>query len=155
MFQSVNLRIDYYNNSIDISEAISHQRLDAMLPEGPPFTRKCWEACRSVPFGKTITYAELARRAGSPKAMRAAGQAMRKNPLTIITPCHRVISSTGSLHGYAGATDPQSEELKRKNTLLSMNCVQCMYENYCCRNRICWISNRNLLCKCRESSYLP
>ena len=91
---------------------------DAMLPEGPPFTRKCWEACRSVPFGKTITYAELARRAGSPKAMRAAGQAMRKNPLTIITPCHRVISSTGSLHGYAGATDPQSEELKRKKYLI-------------------------------------
>jgi methylated-DNA-[protein]-cysteine S-methyltransferase len=89
------------------------------LPDGTAFTRKCWEACRNIPFGETRTYAELAKSAGSPKAARAAGQAMRKNPLVIITPCHRVISSSGKLHGYAGTTDPQSKELRRKHFLLS------------------------------------
>jgi methylated-DNA-[protein]-cysteine S-methyltransferase len=96
------------------------QVFDAPPSSGPPFTQRCWEACRSIPYGNTITYKELAKRAGSPKAMRAAGQAMRNNPLTIITPCHRVISSSGSLHGYSGATNPQSKELKRKQYLLDL-----------------------------------
>jgi methylated-DNA-[protein]-cysteine S-methyltransferase len=91
---------------------------DVALPEGPPFTRKCWEECRKIPFGETISYAELAKYAGSPKTMRAAGQAMRNNPLAIITPCHRVISSTGSLHGYAGVTNAQSIEVTRKKCLI-------------------------------------
>lgn len=89
------------------------------LPDGPAFTRKCWEACRNIPFGETRTYAELAKSAGSPKAVRAAGQAMRKNPQVILTPCHRVISSSGKLHGFAGTTDPQSKELQRKHFLLT------------------------------------
>jgi methylated-DNA-[protein]-cysteine S-methyltransferase len=89
------------------------------LPDGPAFTRNCWEACRNIPFGETRTYAELAKSAGSPKAVRAAGQAMRKNPQVILTPCHRVISSSGKLHGFAGTTDPQSKELQRKHFLLT------------------------------------
>jgi methylated-DNA-[protein]-cysteine S-methyltransferase len=89
------------------------------LPDGPAFTRKCWEACRNIPFGETRTYAELAKSAGSPKAVRAAGQAMRKNPQVIITPCHRVISSSGKLHGFAGTIDPQSKELQRKHFLFT------------------------------------
>ncbi len=96
------------------------QKFDAPLSSGPLFTQQCWKACRSIPYGKTITYAELAKRAGSPKAMQAAGQAMRNNPLTIITPCHRVISSSGLLHGYSGVTNPQSKELKRKQYLLDL-----------------------------------
>ena len=62
----------------------------------------------------------LAKNAGSAKAMRAAGQAMRKNPLVILTPCHRVIGSSGKLHGYAGTTDPESVQLKRKAYLLDL-----------------------------------
>lgn len=93
---------------------------DAPMPIGPQFTQKCWEACRAIPFGETITYKELAKRAGSPKAMRAAGQAMRNNPLTIITPCHRVIASSGSLHGYAGATNPNSVQLRRKRYIIAL-----------------------------------
>ncbi len=93
---------------------------DAPLSLGPPFTQRCWEACRNIPYGETITYKELAIRAGSPKAMRAAGQALRNNPLTILTPCHRVISSSGALHGYAGTTNPQSKELHRKQYLLDL-----------------------------------
>jgi|TARA_B100001964_G_C14079365_1_gene529519 methylated-DNA-[protein]-cysteine S-methyltransferase len=109
--------------SAQLSEYFEGKKIitfDAPLPNGTPFTRKCWAACRNIPYGETITYKELAKLAGSPKAMRATGQAMRNNPLTIITPCHRVISSSGSLHGYSGATDPQSEELNRKKYLLDL-----------------------------------
>jgi len=93
---------------------------DAPLPEGPPFMHNCWAACRKIPFGKTISYGELAKAAGSPKAARAAGQAMRNNPAAIITPCHRVIASSGKLHGFSGKTDPKCEELKTKQYLLSL-----------------------------------
>ncbi len=96
------------------------QNFHAPLQSGPPFTQKCWEVCRNIPYGETISYAELAKRAGSPKAVRAAGQAMRNNPLSIITPCHRVISSSGSLHGYAGSTNIRSKKLHRKKFLLNL-----------------------------------
>jgi methylated-DNA-[protein]-cysteine S-methyltransferase len=92
----------------------------AKLPAGPHFTHKCWEVCRSIPYGTTISYKELATLAGSPKAVRAAGQAMKRNPLVIITPCHRVLSSSGHLHGYAGETSIKSKELKRKQFLLDL-----------------------------------
>jgi len=93
---------------------------DAPMPDGPPFTRRCWEACRAIPYGATITYSQLATNATSPKAMRAAGQAMRHNPTPIITPCHRVVAATGALHGFAGTTDPNSIELQRKRFLLDL-----------------------------------
>jgi len=96
------------------------QSFDAPLPEGPPFTRKCWAVCRTIPYGTTVTYGELAAMAGSPKAARAAGQAMRNNPTVIITPCHRVIASSGKLHGFAGTTNPSSIELKQKEFLLGL-----------------------------------
>jgi methylated-DNA-[protein]-cysteine S-methyltransferase len=105
---------------IDYFDGKRIEMFDAPLPESTLFTQKCWEACRAIPYGKTVTYAELAKNAGSSKAMRAAGQAMRKNPLTIITPCHRVISATGHLHGYSGSTDLKGKELKRKQYLLDL-----------------------------------
>ncbi len=93
---------------------------DAPIQDATLFTRNCWRACREIPYGTTISYQDLAIRAGSPKASRAAGQAMRRNPLTIITPCHRVISSKGLLHGYSGVTSPKSKELKRKQFLIEL-----------------------------------
>ncbi len=68
----------------------------------PPFHRKVYKALCKVPAGTTITYAELAKRAGSPGAARAVGQAMAKNPFPIVIPCHRVIASNGKLGGYSG-----------------------------------------------------
>lgn len=65
------------------------------------FRREAWEALRAVPAGETITYGELARRAGSPRAARAAGSACAQNPLPLFVPCHRVCSSDGSLGGYS------------------------------------------------------
>ena len=95
-------------------------RFSAEIPEGPSLTQRCWKVCRSIPYGRTISYKELAEMAGSPKAVRAAGQAMKRNPLPIITPCHRVLSSSGKLHGYAGKTAVKSKELKRKQFLLDL-----------------------------------
>jgi len=87
---------------------------------GPPFHLACWKACRRIPLGETVTYAKLAEMAGRPGAARAAGQAMRHNPLTIIVPCHRVISSSGNLHGYDGSTDPKHRALQIKSGLLAL-----------------------------------
>ncbi len=76
--------------------------LDVLLKTVPPFHRKVYQALCRVPAGKTVTYAELARLAGSPKAARAVGQAMARNPFPIIIPCHRVLPSTGRLGHYSG-----------------------------------------------------
>jgi methylated-DNA-[protein]-cysteine S-methyltransferase len=69
---------------------------------GTPFQRRVWEALRGIPFGETITYAELARRVGAPNGSRAVGGANARNPISIVVPCHRVVGSDGSLTGYAG-----------------------------------------------------
>ncbi len=68
----------------------------------PPFFRAAWAACRTIPPGETRSYRWLAAEAGSPRAMRAAGQAMARNRFSLIIPCHRVISSDGGLGGYGG-----------------------------------------------------
>ena len=63
---------------------------------GTPFQRSVWQALRQIKGGKTISYAELARRIGKPKAVRAAGLANGQNPISIVVPCHRVIGSNGT-----------------------------------------------------------
>lgn len=84
-----------------------------LAPQGTGFQRAVWRAIAAVPAGRTISYAELARRAGSPSAVRAAGAATGRNPLSIIVPCHRIVGSSGSLTGYAGG-------LRRKVALLAL-----------------------------------
>lgn len=94
---------------------------DVPTPEGPPFHRRCWEICRKVPRGETRSYGQLAAMAGAgPRAARAAGQAMRRNPLPVIVPCHRVVAAGGRLHGYSGSVDPAGRELDIKRTLLGL-----------------------------------
>jgi len=70
------------------------------LAGAPSFFAAAWVACRSIPPGETRSYAWLAAEAGSPRAVRAAGQAMARNPLALVIPCHRVIASNGDLRGY-------------------------------------------------------
>jgi methylated-DNA-[protein]-cysteine S-methyltransferase len=72
---------------------------------GTEFQRRVWESLRVIPFGETISYAELARRIESPKAVRAVGAANGRNPLMIIVPCHRVIGADGSLTGFGGGIE--------------------------------------------------
>jgi methylated-DNA-[protein]-cysteine S-methyltransferase len=73
-----------------------------LAPTGTPFQLQAWYALQMIPYGETISYAELANKIGSPQAVRAVGTANGKNPLPIVIPCHRVIASNGSLRGYAG-----------------------------------------------------
>jgi methylated-DNA-[protein]-cysteine S-methyltransferase len=70
------------------------------VDDAPPFLRAAWEACRTIPVGETRPYKWLAAEAGRPAAPRAAGQAMARNRLPFLIPCHRVIASDGSLGGY-------------------------------------------------------
>jgi len=86
-------------------------------PKGTPFFERCWRACRTIPVGETRTYRWLANAAGSPLAIRAAGQAMRRNPLPMIVPCHRVVAANG-LGGFSGSNNPRGKELKLKVWLL-------------------------------------
>ena len=71
-------------------------------PKGTKFQQKVWQELFKIPFGKTISYLDLAKKLGDPKVIRAAASANGKNPLWIVVPCHRVIGTDGSLTGYAG-----------------------------------------------------
>ena len=82
-------------------------------PQGTAFQRKVWKAIAKVGFGRTLTYGELAKRAGCPGSARAAGAATGRNPIGIIVPCHRIVGANGSLTGYAGG-------LARKRALLQL-----------------------------------
>jgi methylated-DNA-[protein]-cysteine S-methyltransferase len=72
---------------------------------GTDFEKAVWHALTEIPFGETRTYKGLAQKIGKPNASRAVGQALGRNPLPIIIPCHRIIESDGALGGYSGGTD--------------------------------------------------
>lgn len=80
---------------------------------GTPFQRAVWEALLALPYGCTTTYQAIARDIAKPLAIRAAGTAIGRNPVSIIVPCHRVLGAAGSLSGYAGG-------LERKRFLLAL-----------------------------------
>ncbi|UZO82003.1 methylated-DNA--[protein]-cysteine S-methyltransferase [Aquimarina sp. ERC-38] len=71
-------------------------------PSGTDFQKKVWKELLQIPFGKTCSYMDIAKKLGDPKCIRAAASANGKNPLWIVVPCHRVIGSNGELTGYAG-----------------------------------------------------
>ncbi|MBZ5571644.1 MAG: methylated-DNA--[protein]-cysteine S-methyltransferase [Acidobacteriia bacterium] len=81
-----------------------------LAPEGTPFQLKVWRQLCDIKYGQTISYGELARRIGNPKASRAVGLANGSNPISIVIPCHRVIGSNGKLTGYGGGL-PIKEKL--------------------------------------------
>jgi methylated-DNA-[protein]-cysteine S-methyltransferase len=80
-------------------------------PKGTAFQQRVWAELRQIPAGRTIAYRELAKRAGRPTAIRAAGAANGQNPVSIVIPCHRVVGTDGTLTGYGGG-------LERKRWLL-------------------------------------
>ena len=73
-----------------------------LAPEGTTFQRAVWRQLQEIPYGGTISYGELARRVGNPKASRAVGTANGANPIPIVIPCHRVIAADGKLGGFGG-----------------------------------------------------
>lgn len=87
-----------------------------LKPKGTPFQLEDWLALREIPYGETVTYGDIARRIGRPKAFRAVGMANHSNPISIIVPCHRVIGSNGKLTGYGGGLENKQKllELEQK-----------------------------------------
>lgn len=88
-----------------------------LAPEGTEFQKRVWEELRRIPCGSTISYAELARRIGDPRAVRAVARANALNPIAILIPCHRVIGSDGTLTGYAGGLERKARLLKLEGAL--------------------------------------
>jgi methylated-DNA-[protein]-cysteine S-methyltransferase len=88
-----------------------------LAPAGTEFQQRVWREIARIPFGETLTYAELARRAGAPGSARAAGAATGRNPLSIVVPCHRVVGAAGALTGYAGG-------IERKERLLALEAAR-------------------------------
>ena len=80
-------------------------------PSGTPFQQKVWTALRSIPFGETRSYAEVATQIGHPGAARAVGAASGRNPLSIVAPCHRVVGTGGELTGFAGGLEVKARLL--------------------------------------------
>ena len=90
---------------------------DFSLPldlDGTSFQLKVWKALQKIPYGQTISYAELARWIGKPKAVRAVGGANGRNPIPLVVPCHRVIGSDGSLTGYGSGLPIKSALLEHE-----------------------------------------
>jgi methylated-DNA-[protein]-cysteine S-methyltransferase len=87
-----------------------------LAPEGTAFQRKVWRKLQEIPYGETISYGELARRVGNPKASRAVGSANGKNQIPIVIPCHRVIAGDGGLGGFGGGLPVKEKLLKLEST---------------------------------------
>ena len=82
-----------------------------LAPEGTPFQQKVWEALRTIPYGETRTYKQIAIQIGHNQSFRAVGMANNRNPIVIVVPCHRVIGYDGKLTGYAGGLDVKEQLL--------------------------------------------
>ena len=103
-----------------LDEYFAGKRKEFDIPtrlEGTEFQKRVWEELRKIPYGKTVTYKDIAEAVGCPKGFRPVGLANNRNPISIIYPCHRVIGSNGSLTGYGGGLDVKEKllELERGN----------------------------------------
>lgn len=99
-----------------LNEYFDQNRKNFTLPLeliGTPFQKAVWNLLYEIPFGVTCSYQDIAKKLGNPKAVRAVGGAIGRNPISIIVPCHRVIGSNGKLTGFAGGLD-------RKKILLEL-----------------------------------
>jgi O-6-methylguanine DNA methyltransferase len=105
MTETLRLLADYFSGS---PAAFPSLPLEV---RGTAFQLRVWQELRQIPWGANLSYGELARRVGNPKASQAVGQALSANPIALIIPCHRVIKADGSLGGYRGG-------LERKRWLL-------------------------------------
>lgn len=96
---------EYFNGERDVFDMPLDLR-------GTEFQKKVWNAIYQVPFGKTCSYQDIAEAIGNPKAVRAVGTATGKNPVPIVVPCHRIITSSGTLGGFGGGLPLKVELLK-------------------------------------------
>lgn len=84
----------------------------ALAPSGTAFRQRVWSALCAIPFGRALSYAELARTIGKPKAVRAVGAANGANPIPIVIPCHRLVGSSGDLTDFGGGLDAKAALLR-------------------------------------------
>jgi methylated-DNA-[protein]-cysteine S-methyltransferase len=91
-----------------------------LAPEGTDFQRTVWRELQNIPYGRTISYGELARRIGNSKASRAVGAANGSNPIPIVIPCHRVIGANGKLTGFGGGLPIKQKLLALESRQLSV-----------------------------------
>lgn len=84
---------------------VSGKRFPSPYPDGTAFQRRVWQSLCDIPYGRVISYRELAAQVGSPRAFQAVGQANGRNPLPILIPCHRVIAADGTLGGYSSGVE--------------------------------------------------
>jgi methylated-DNA-[protein]-cysteine S-methyltransferase len=89
---------------------------------GTEFQRRVWKALREIPVGRTLSYAELARRVGRPTAARAVGAANGANPVALVVPCHRVIGASGALTGYAFGVERKRWLLAHEGAFAAATC---------------------------------
>lgn len=105
---------------IQLDEYFDGKRTHFEFPlqlDGTPFQQKVWGELLRIPYGATISYQELAKRVGNPKASRAVGNANGKNPVCIVVPCHRVVRANGDLGGYAYGIDMKKSLLAIENEI--------------------------------------
>jgi methylated-DNA-[protein]-cysteine S-methyltransferase len=102
---------DYFDGDVEAINAINVRQ------PGASFSQAAWKAMRKVKAGKTLSYAELAQRAGSPAAVRAAGSACAKNAIVIVVPCHRIVKTGGALGNYAYGLDVKEWLLRHESAL--------------------------------------
>lgn len=103
-----------------MNEYFNGERIDFSIPielYGTDFQRSVWKALLSIPYGETVSYKQIAAQINSPKAIRAVGGAVNRNPLPIFVPCHRVVGHDGSLVGYNGGLDKKEFLLKLEKVL--------------------------------------
>jgi methylated-DNA-[protein]-cysteine S-methyltransferase len=113
-------RVDHVRRELDEYFAGKRHEFDLETDLSPvaPFQRQALRELARVPFGQVITYGALAAKMGRPRAARAVGGAMNRNPIPIVLPCHRVVGSTGSLVGYGGGLDRKEALLRLEGALL-------------------------------------
>jgi methylated-DNA-[protein]-cysteine S-methyltransferase len=106
-------RLDELRRELDEYFAGERKRFDVAVDRSllGPFARKVLGRTARIPYGKVSTYAEVAAAAGSPRASRAAGNALARNPIPIVIPCHRVLRSGGGMGGYTGGLDRKARLL--------------------------------------------
>ncbi len=102
---------DYFDGDLDVFNALTVRQ------PGSEFSQRAWRAMRRIPSGKVISYADLAKRAGSPAAVRAAGSACGRNVIAPIIPCHRIVRSDGSLGNYGYGINKKSWLLRHEGVI--------------------------------------
>jgi len=106
-----------------LDEYFAGSRTEFTLPlhfAGTDFQNRVWQQIALIPYGKTITYSDLAQKSGKPEAIRAAGTSTGRNPISIIIPCHRVVGKNGGFGGYAGGLERKRFLLELENPTASL-----------------------------------